>query len=36
LRHDHSRVFWSKVEAILPDYKSLRKHLKAISNKLVL
>jgi predicted metal-dependent hydrolase len=28
LRHDHSGIFWSKVEAILPDYKLRRKWLK--------
>jgi predicted metal-dependent hydrolase len=36
LRHDHSRVFWSKVEAVLPNYSSLRKQLRDLSGKLVI
>jgi predicted metal-dependent hydrolase len=36
LRHDHSKAFWEKVEAILPDYKLRRKWLKEHSHILVI
>jgi len=33
-RHDHSKAFWKKVEAILPDYRERRKWLKNNANNL--
>lgn len=35
-QHDHSKAFWQKVEAILPDYKERRKWLKTNGVSLVL